>query len=625
MKRLDTLRDNALATALMSRAAYYSMVKLREDSDLTPVRMVEHWAEQQPNGLALTGPDGSYTYRGLDSGANAAARALQALGVEKGQRLALMMESRPEFLVATLGAAKLGVACALLPPTLAGDALTHALRVIRPDYALVGGECVAPFLALRSGAALPPGRCLLWPDDVPTRARASRDPALGGERAGDVDDARLVDWEDFGRRVRDASGRPLPVSDGHDMRLPFVLLCSGGPSELPRVTLVTNQRFLQGCYYFGQAVLKSNPTDVAYNAGVSLAHRAAFYQAWGVALTGGGALALRRRFDAAQFWEDCDRYDVSLVSYLGSTCRGLLRGRPHPKERAHRTRAWIGSGLEAEVWGTFKERFAIPALFENYIATGGHVGLINLSGVEGMVGRLGAGRGQVLARVDPVTEEFVRDAGKLVPAGPGESGVLLAKIGPLMAFEGFEDPADNAASILVNPFGREERYVNTRDLMTLHEGQWVSFAPRVSDLVQVPGSTLSAADIEERCAEVVGVRDACAYPVDDLSGGADGTQRAVMVALVVEPSFSLVAFAEHTQAQLPEAAWPRYLRLTASIATTSSRRPIKGRLYAEGADPRHAPGAVFALDVARRYVPWEPAHAASPEAPASEEAEASGE
>ena len=185
--------------------------------------------------------------------------------------------------------------------------------------------------------------------------------------------------------------------------------------------------------------------------------------------------------------------------------------------------------------------------------------------------------------------------------------------------------AYNAASILVNPFGREERYVNTRDLMTLHEGQWVSFAPRVSDLVQVPGSTLSAADIEERCAEVVGVRDACAYPVDDLSGGADGTPRAVMVALVVEPSFSLVAFAEHTQAQLPEAAWPRYLRLTASIATTSSRRPIKGRLYAEGADPRHAPGAVFALDVARRYVPWEPAHAASPEAPASEEAEASGE
>ena len=75
----------------------------------------------------------------------------------------------------------------------------------------------------------------------------------------------------------------------------------------------------------------------------------------------------------------------------------------------------------------------------------------------------------------------------------------------------------------------------------------------------------------------------------------------------------------------PVAAWPRYLRLTASIATTSSRRPIKGRLYAEGADPRHAPGAVFALDVARRYVPWEPAHAASPEAPASEEAEASGE
>ncbi|MCA9534751.1 MAG: AMP-binding protein [Myxococcales bacterium] len=597
MKRLDTLRDNALATALMSRAAYYSMVKLREDSDLTPVRMVEHWAEQQPNGLAITGPEGSYSYRGLDAAANAAARALQALGMEKGQRLALMMASRPEFLVATLGAAKLGVACALLPPTLAGDALAHALRVIRPDYVLAGSECQAPFVALSDSSALPRGKRLVWID----------------EQGAAVDAPIPVGWEDFGKRVRDASGAPLPVSDGHDMRLPFVLLASGGPSELPRITLVTNQRFLQGCYYFGQAVIKSNPTDVAYNAGLPLAHRAAFYQAWGVALTGGGALALRRSFAPAAFWEDCDRYDVSLVAYLGATCRGLLRAPAHPKERSHRVRAWIGSGLEADVWGTFKERFAAQTVFENYIATGGHVGLINLSGHEGMVGRLGAGRGQVLARVDPVTEEFVREGGKLVPAGPGECGVLLAKIGPLMAFEGFEDPADNAASILVNPFGREERYVNTRDLMMLHEGQWVSFAPRMGDDVQLPGSTLSSADIEDRCAEVAGVRDACAYPVDVPTDAQPA--RAIMVALVVDAHFTLDSFAKHTQAQLPRAAWPRYVRLTSSIATTSSRRPLKSRFCAEGVDPGRGAAPTFELDAQLRYVPL----GASPAAAATHE------
>ena len=120
-------------------------------------------------------------------------------------------------------------------------------------------------------------------------------------------------------------------------------------------------------------------------------------------------------------------------------------------------------------------------------------------------------------------------------AGPGESGVLLAKIGPLMAFEGFEDPADNAASILVNPFGKDERYVNTRDLMTLHEGQWVSFAARVGDDVRLPGSTLTSADIEDICEEASGVRDACAYPVTT-----DG-ERAVMVALVVDATFSFDA------------------------------------------------------------------------------------
>jgi acyl-CoA synthetase (AMP-forming)/AMP-acid ligase II len=190
MKRLDTLRDNALATALMSRAAYYSMVKLREDSDLTPVRLVEHWAEQQPNGLAITGPDGSYTYRALDGGANAVARSLQALGMEKGQRLVLMMASRPEFLVATLGAAKLGVATALLPSTLVGDALVHALRVIRPDAVLVGSECHAAWTALgESGAGLPKKR-LVWADvrepldlDAGQRTRSGRCPRGTTSRA----------------------------------------------------------------------------------------------------------------------------------------------------------------------------------------------------------------------------------------------------------------------------------------------------------------------------------------------------------------------------------------------------------------------------------------------------------
>src|SRR5690606_17423787 len=235
-----------------------------------------------------------------------------------------------------------------------------------------------------------------------------------------------------------------------------------------------------------------------------LYHNTGISQAWGVVLTGGGAVALRRKFSASRFFDDCDRFDVTMFTYVGEICRYLVKSKPHPLERKHRIRMILGAGLRPDIWVEFRDRFAIPQIFEYYGATEGNVGLINFTGKVGMVGRISPERGHVLAKVDPETEEMVQEDGKLVAAKPGESGILLAKIGRMAEFEGYVDKSKNASKVLDDPFGDGARYFNTGDLLTLHADNWVSFADRLGDTFRWKGENVSTNDVQEQVSRAPG-------------------------------------------------------------------------------------------------------------------------
>ena len=42
----------------------------------------------------------------------------------------------------------------------------------------------------------------------------------------------------------------------------------------------------------------------------------------------GGTLVLRRKFSATHFFEDCAKYDVTVVQYIGELCRYLCAKKP---------------------------------------------------------------------------------------------------------------------------------------------------------------------------------------------------------------------------------------------------------------------------------------------------------
>lgn len=134
----------------------------------------------------------------------------------------------------------------------------------------------------------------------------------------------------------------------------------------------------------------------------------------------GATCVLRAKFSASQFWDDCRRYNVTVIQYVGELMRYLCntpkvrsppspnpprggrqrrraRARPngpslrHPPQRAgereHGVRMALGNGLRAEVWKEFLQRFGPISIWEFYGATEGNAGFINYTGKVGAVGR----------------------------------------------------------------------------------------------------------------------------------------------------------------------------------------------------------------------------------------------
>lgn len=132
-----------------------------------------------------------------------------------------------------------------------------------------------------------------------------------------------------------------------------------------------------------------------------------------VACVAGATVAIRNKFSASQFWDDCRKYDVTVIQYIGEIMRYLCntpkvtatlqllhqlnlptltqRLFPSPKqkpnEHVHKVRMAIGNGIRPEIWREFVRRFGNIQIREFYGATEGNFALLNYSNHVGAVGR----------------------------------------------------------------------------------------------------------------------------------------------------------------------------------------------------------------------------------------------
>ena len=537
LSRLPRLLSSTAPRFIRARAAEHA----------TLASFVERHARERPDDIAVESAEERFTHLELERRVNAVARSLLALGVTSGDRIALVGRPGPSYLAIVLGAARAGIATALVSPALSGELFERALGATETELVLV-------------------------------------------ERGLDAGSGR-------GRRVEFGPGSEFDAHVERELGLPFhpprvaagadyVFVFTSGTTGLPKACRVTHERALVAGITFSELVLDLRAGDRVY-APLPLHHSSALILAAGSCLVAGVPLILRRRFSASEFWDDVRRFDATVMLYIGELCRALVAQPESPRDREHSLRLALGNGLAPDVWRHFVERFGIPEVREFYAASDAPSAIVNLTSEPGSVGHvpLRRTRGFRLVRIDEQGEP-ARDArGRGIECGPDESGELVIRVRPRADAElgdvpVYTDASASHARVVRDLFAPGDRYYRTFDRLSMDRNGYLRFVERASESFRYKGENVSCAEVEGVLRLAPSVRDVAAVGVK--VPGIDGTPP--LAAVVSERGFSLTAFEQATRA-LPHYARPRFVRLVERLPLGETLKVVRRELASKGIEP----------------------------------------
>lgn len=572
MSFFDRLRDDVSFLKGATRSLRKTTPIARNPTRIFPTlidELVERFAERP----ALISEHETLTYRALGERSNRYARWARAQGLARGDVVCLLMPNCPDYIAFWIGVTRVGGVVALLNTNLTGPSLAHCIDIVKPKHVIVASELARTLLTAEPHLATRPQ---VW---------------IHGEGPGQFSRIDRAIAALAGDALSSAERPTLTIDDK------ALFIYTSGTTGMPKAANVNHYRImLASCGFAG--VMDTKADDRMYDC-LPMYHTVGGLVAPGALLVVGGAVVIREKFSARQFWDDVVRYDCTMFQYIGELCRYLLNSPPSENERRHRLRLACGNGLRPDIWAQFKDRFRIPQIVEFYGATEGNVLLFNFTGKPGAIGRIPwyvARRFPVaLIRFDVEKDRPIRDeSGFCIRCRPGESGEAIGKIindsaKPTNRFEGYADPSEDERKILHDVFTAGDAWFRSGDLMRQDRDGYFYFVDRIGDTFRWKGENVSTTEVAEAINCYPGVENTNVYGVP--VAGCDG--RAGMAAIVSDHNLDLSALRSHLQQRLPAYARPLFLRIHPEFDVTATFKQRKLDLVKQAFDPNQTSDAIY--------------------------------
>ncbi|ORW30631.1 acyl-CoA synthetase [Mycobacterium paraense] len=522
------------------------LVRLGQINDHTRIslgRIIDEQARDAPQGEFLLFDGRVHTYEAVNRRVNNVVRGLIEVGVRQGDRVGVLMETRPSALVAIAALSRLGAIAV----------------VMRPDADLVA--------SVRLG-----GVTEILTD--PTNLDAARDLpgqilVLGGGEARDLhlpQDSDIIDMEQI-----DPDAVQLPAwyrpNPGLARDLAFIAFNAAGGELVAKQ--ITNYRWAVSA--FGTASTAAlDRRDTVYCL-TPLHHESALLVSLGGAVVGGTRIALSRGLQPDRFVQEVRQYGVTVVSYTWAMLRDVVDDPAFVLHGNHPVRLFIGSGMPTGLWARVVDAFAPARVVEFFATTDGQAVLANVSAAKiGSKGRPlpGAGRielGAYDAEHDLILED---DRGFVQVAAPNQVGVLLAQS---------NGPIDPSASVKRGVFAAGDTWISTEYLFRRDDDGDYWLMGRRGSVVHTARGLVYAEAVTDALGCINGVDLAVTYNVPV------GDQQAAVSAVTLLPGATITA-ADLTEAvaKIPVGLGPDIVHVCPEMTLSATYRPTVSALRAAG-------------------------------------------
>ncbi len=531
---------------------------------------LEHNARSMSAAAAIKSAEESLSHGELNRRVNRTARAFVAAGIRSGDAVGVLMDNRVAVFVVAGALAKIGAIAALVNTNQRGGVLLHSFTVAKCAAMVIGEEHWDAFLKVAKSVKVPVER-RFWVADAPNSAGCG---PLDEVPAPEVP----ADCVDLGAASFDLA-RENPVwTQAVRLGDPCFYIFTSGTTGLPKASVMTHMRWTKAGSAYGEAMLALTPDDCIY-APLPLYHNMALSIGWGSAATTGASIAIRRKFSASAYWEDCRHFAATALVYIGELPRYLLAADSSPADRDHNVRAAVGVGLRPDLWTEFQSRFGVPSIFETYAASEGNTIFLNAFNVQKTVGICPTPH--AIVKYDIHRDEPVRNADdRLIRVSPGEAGLLLGKVTGRFDFDGYTDAKASEKKLIRGAFKDGDVWFNSGDLLRKVGWGHAEFVDRVGDTFRWKSENVATGEVENVINQIPWVAESTVYGVE--VPGMEG--RAGMAALTLCPGSEFVAheFAQRLKAELPEYAIPVFLRIRPALDVTGTFKHQKTQLKRDG-------------------------------------------
>jgi putative long chain acyl-CoA synthase len=521
--------------------------QLNDHTRISLGRIIEEQAHDAPQGEFLLFDGRVHTYEAVNRRINNVVRGLIEVGVRQGDRVGILMETRPSALVAIAALSRLG-----------GVAVLMRQDVDLAAQVRLGGvsEILTDPTNLEAARQLPGQVLVLGGGEF--RALQTSD--------GASEQSHVIDMEQI-----DPDAVQLPAwyraNPGFARDLAFIAFSAAGGELVAKQ--ITNFRWALSA--FGTASTASlDRKDTVYCL-TPLHHESALLVSLGGAVVGGTRIALTRGLRADRFVAEIRQYGVTVVSYTWAMLRDVVDDPEFALHGNHPVRLFIGSGMPTGLWERVIDAFAPARVVEFFATTDGQAVLANVSGAKiGSKGRPlpGAGRvelGAYDAEQDLILED---DSGFVQVAEPNQIGVLLAQS---------RGPIDPTASVKRGVFAPADTWISTEYLFYRDDDGDFWLAGRRGSVCRTARGMVYAELVIDALGLISAVDLAVTYGVPV------GNRQLAVSAVTLRPGATITA-ADLTEAvaDMPVGLGPDIVQVVPEMTLSATFRPTVSALRAAG-------------------------------------------